>query len=106
MTMNITGNQFNLNWIDFELIEALSNKANASYLFKLYPNPAHEYVTLQSDTVINHIKVFDLLGRAVFEQNTINQQIVQLNIAHYPSGLYLIEVESEYRTEILKLIKQ
>jgi hypothetical protein len=106
MTMNITGNQFNLNWIDFELIEALSNKANASYLFKLYPNPAHKYVTLQSDTVINHIKVFDLLGRAVFEQNTKNQQIVQLNIAHYPSGLYLIEVQSEYSTEILKLIKQ
>ena len=106
MTMNITGNQFNLNWIDFELIEALSNKANASYLFKLYPNPAHEYVTLQSDTVINHIKVFDLLGRAMFEQNTKNQQIVQFNVAHYPSGLYLIEVKSENRSEILKLIKQ
>jgi hypothetical protein len=106
MTMNVLGNQFNLNWIEFELLDPLSNTSVDHYLLNLYPNPAHEFVTLQSDTVINHIKVYDLLGRAVFEQNTKNQQIVQFNVTQYPSGLYLIEVKSENSTKILKLIKQ
>jgi hypothetical protein len=72
----------------------------------LYPNPTREYVTFQSDAAINHIKVFDLFGKTVFEENTENQQTIKFNVAHYPSGLYLVEVRSENMIEILKLIKQ
>lgn len=106
MTMNVLGNQFNLNWIDFEWIEALSNKQSDRGNIKLYPNPTREYVTFQSDAAINHIKVFDLFGKTVFEENTENQQTIKFNVAHYPSGLYLVEVRSENKIEILKLIKQ
>ena len=105
MTMNVLGNQFNLNWIEFELLDPLSNTSFDNNLLNLYPNPAQESVTLNSNSVISHIKVLDLFCRTIHEQNIQNKQSVQLDLAKYPKGLYLIEVISENTTKILKLIK-
>jgi hypothetical protein len=105
MTMNVLGNQFNLNWIEFELLDPLSNISVDNNLFNLYPNPAQESVTLSSNSVISNIKVLDLFGRTVLEQNIQNKQSVQFDLAKYSNGLYLIEVTSENTTKILKLIK-
>ncbi|MFO7999044.1 MAG: DUF5689 domain-containing protein, partial [Bacteroidales bacterium] len=59
----------------------------------LYPNPAQHYFTIQSDEVINQVRVFDLGGRLMISMDAAHNQ-VRLETGGLKNGLYIIQVVS------------
>lgn len=59
----------------------------------MYPNPSNGLVTIESDSPMNQVKVFDFQGRLVL-QRQLNGQRAELNHS-LNSGVYLVRVESE-----------
>jgi hypothetical protein len=61
---------------------------------KAYPNPAGDFVTVESTTTGLTLRLFDLLGRQVLSDSALNG-IEQLQLSHLPAGTYLLEVFDE-----------
>lgn len=70
--------------------------SNMSYItkkgLKLYPNPAHELLNIESREEMLHINVMDMMGKTVFEIKSIHSNQVQLNLNDIPAGVYLIQI--------------
>jgi len=59
--------------------------------FDIYPDPAHNNITISAGAVIAHISICDLLGQTVVSKdcNTAN---MQMDVAALSAGIYLVKV--------------
>tara|TARA_B110001450_G_scaffold13655_1_gene12854 strand:- start:1248 stop:2378 length:1131 start_codon:yes stop_codon:yes gene_type:complete len=60
----------------------------------IYPNPANEILTIQSNNLISPISIYDITGKLVL-QNRGNSNEIILDISNLKSGLYLIKSSIE-----------
>ena len=73
----------------------------------LFPNPARQTVTIKTNVNGDeaHITVTDLTGRVFFDTITV-QDLISLNVADWPRGMYLINVTSGTSVTVRKLVVQ
>lgn len=126
-TINLNGNEFKTNREVLEL--NLKKGANrllvstgkncqgefekifvSSGSFLAYPNPFQNELHLQTsdrDAYFN-ISVYDLSGRILMnlETNSNGQGIIQLDVADFSPGTYVLRAENETISQVIKLIKQ
>ena len=97
-TQNGVGNWSTLSVDDFE---------NGNTL-RLYPNPTSRSLNIEFKSTIadGTLEVFDMLGKQVFVQNITNNDISQIDVSTWNSGLYLIKMSSENGQETKRFIKQ
>ncbi|MCF6184520.1 MAG: T9SS type A sorting domain-containing protein [Bacteroidales bacterium] len=69
---------------------------------KVYPNPATDVITLNSEFLINKIVIYNLIGKEVFSK-TINSKNTDVNISAYLKGIYFIKVAGENIEQVKKL---
>jgi hypothetical protein len=62
---------------------------NISPTINLYPNPAADYVFIQSDNIICKVVITDLLGNELLQQT--DNSIKKINTLSLQSGVYLIK---------------
>lgn len=61
--------------------------------FKIYPNPAHEQLSIETITKSYNITLLNSIGQAVLTRNSCNgKQTVDLE--NYPSGVYILRITS------------
>jgi hypothetical protein len=72
-----------------ENLDIKENTTNNNKLL-IYPNPSKGQFTLMSETVIESIELYDMLGKKVFA-DTPKEQTMQIN-TRLPQGLYLYRV--------------
>ena len=70
----------------------------------IYPNPNSGQISIKLDeSVLNaSIKIYDILGRSVFSQENINNNL--LEVSNLKSGIYFVNVKSNrlnYKTKLL-----
>lgn len=72
--------------------------------FSAYPNPANNVLTINLAAGIEsgNMSMIDLLGKTAMEQSILGS--ISLNINHLPSGVYIIQVETEAGRGTSKLI--
>jgi hypothetical protein len=73
----------------------------------MYPNPTQSHVTINLDYNADkaRIKIFDITGRLLMEDWIRNSYTKLLDVSHYPSGIYFIEVSEGNSKAVEKLIK-
>jgi hypothetical protein len=67
----------------------------------IYPNPAHEYLTIETTENVR-LSMFNPLGAQVLEQD-IKYNKVDLSISHLANGLYTVFLET--KTGLRKISK-
>lgn len=61
---------------------------------KLYPNPAKDYIAIESNSVkISSVEIFDLLGKRVKSQSQLSDSRIQ--ISDLSKGLYILKINAE-----------
>jgi len=84
----------------------LVTEKNSSYEFKLYPNPSTGIAFIE--TLVNgdnvSIEIYNCNGRLIERVECINNQIYQINLNNYDSGLYIIRVFSDLFSKTKRLI--
>ncbi|SMP23604.1 T9SS type A sorting domain-containing protein [Chryseobacterium profundimaris] len=68
--------------------------------FKIYPNPASDFIIIETKDNIKDITVYSITGQKVL--NTKNKKI---NVQHLKSGVYLAEIKTDKSTTTHKFIK-
>lgn len=76
----------------------------SSLNISLWPNPSEDYFTLESDSPLTGISIYDLEGRLINEIST-NSTSKSVDVRHFQAGLYLIKVHSSGRSQMLKFLK-
>jgi len=73
--------------------------------FTMFPNPAQDVLNVSNTSIVENVKVFNLLGQKVLDQNLQSTQN-QINVSELKPGAYLIQVTAEGQTGTYKFIKQ
>jgi uncharacterized repeat protein (TIGR03803 family) len=70
-----------------------------------YPNPVKNILNIQNpeNNTIDKITITDLTGKKVLEQKPISNTI---NVEQIENGIYLLELKSDGKNDVLKFIKQ
>ncbi len=62
---------------------------------KLYPNPASDFLIIESEESLQHLRIFDVSGRTVFERLTPKgQDRFQLELHNFDPGIYFMTSSS------------
>nr|WP_321234078.1 family 16 glycosylhydrolase [uncultured Psychroserpens sp.] len=69
--------------------------------FKVFPNPAHATITIASQANIDAIKIYDVLGKLIQSKT---ENVTQVNVSNFESGMYVIQIHSGNRVVTKKLI--
>ena len=59
---------------------------------KVYPNPAHDFIIIQSENMINTVKLYDVTGREMATEK-VNDNNYQLNTSKFKPGIYWLLIE-------------
>lgn len=98
--------------LENEILSKTMNKAEAKNLkdesltdlsFKIYPNPAGDFINIQTNDEITSISVYSNSGQKIinFEKN-----VKQLDIRNIPSGAYILEIKTKNKTRTENFIKK
>ena len=64
---------------------------------KIYPNPAKDQITIQSERMIISLRIVDVTGREVLSEKTLSKSF-KLNTSTLKPGIYLLLIETEETT--------
>jgi hypothetical protein len=85
-----------------EMDNSSANAIIEDYL-KLFPNPANNHITIQSDFIIERIALFGIDGKVLKEQNLNNNSHI-IDVSDLLSGVYFIQIYSNTKT-VIKIVK-
>ena len=74
-------------------------------LFKVYPNPTDGFINISSsvDITITNTVIYDLTGKTLYQSK---QNLHQLDVSSFPSGIYILNLTSDKGSASYKLIKK
>ena len=105
MTMTIDID-FGGGWWHFVLAkeEDRSNvKSIDKNLFKVYPNPAKNEITVSSIENIGKVTIYDVTGKVMYTSNKVNANST-VNVSTFSRGVYMIEVMTDNKVSVKRLI--
>ena len=71
-------------------------ESSATLRLDVYPNPASEYLTIESERSIQALRLVQIDGKIVYEfspKNSTNS--VQISVEKLPNGVYLLQAQTE-----------
>lgn len=71
----------------------------------IYPNPATDYIKIESHEMIGKIAIQSMDGK-VFINKTINAKTSELNIKALPPGVFLIKIQNARKVHFKRIIKR
>ena len=76
-------------------------------LWPVYPNPAHDLLSVRldkNDIETAEVQLFTMAGKAVYTQASQEGEVVQLQLANLPAGVYLLEIRTDSRRQVTRVL--
>lgn len=91
--------------IDLKTLVILSILSEENKLFKLFPNPSSEKLTISFiELTSGNISFIDLSGKSIFEQHILKQKSLEINVSAFKKGIYLVLVKTNQELYSQKVI--
>ncbi|MPL70095.1 hypothetical protein SDC9_15846 [bioreactor metagenome] len=71
---------------------------------KVYPNPAIDYLCIETKEVVQRLEVYDALGKRVISK-TPNQNNFSLDISNLEKGIYILKLQTNEGIGSYKIVK-
>ena len=75
-------------------------------MFSVYPNPTKNIFTVESEALIESIRVTDILGKTIYTSATVNSERHQIDLSSYENGIYMVDVEIQGQIFTKKVLKK
>ena len=76
-----------------------------SFSGKIYPNPANEYLTIESTEPLLSLKLYSVFGEELFTQ-TVNSDKARINFKNLIAGSYMLMLSTAKEIYFEKIIKE
>ena len=70
----------------------------------MYPNPAIDVLNISSQSTINTVEIFNILGQKVITMQ-VEDTSAEINVSNLNAGIYLIKYEINNSTSTKKFVK-
>jgi uncharacterized repeat protein (TIGR03803 family) len=87
----------------FKEIQTGINENIISGNVSVFPNPASDYITVESESPLNKFIIIDAIGKVVYQQNTKNTKS-GINTSALNNGIYLVKICGDGQSSHIKLI--
>lgn len=89
-----------------DLTVIIQNDAISEYekAFEIYPNPADNQLSINTDETISEISIFNVVGVMLY--NNQNVESYNIDITNYNTGLYFIKIKTENGEVTKKFLKK
>ena len=94
-TVNLDGTPRVLSVDDFDLAT-----------IEFYPNPVVNELTINSETQISNLAIYNTMGRKVYENSALDFGENKINMSQFQQGIYFLQLSSGDATQTLKVIKR
>lgn len=71
---------------------------------QLFPNPVSHQLLLTSNTQAGTVKLYNVMGNVVLQQNWKQGQVI--SVSHLPAGSYIVELSNQQQTVRDRVVKQ
>lgn len=95
---------FEIDDIEFGVFSTFSSKENNLTDFTVYPNPATDFVNINSADTIDSYRIYDLTGRVVKRSSPYSNNF-RIDVTSLNKGVYMVKLNSGDKTGSIKLIK-
>ena len=82
------------------------NETTEELALSIYPNPTLGDLSINLADNVSSIKIFDVTGKIVAEENNLLAGNHQLNLTKLKAGVYFLKVSANQETKVVRLIKQ
>lgn len=83
------------------------NEHELNNSLQISPNPASTILNINLPSNVSIVSIYNYAGQLVDQKMlSNNEQFVQLNIVHYPSGIYWLQVQGQDAVQVKKFVKQ
>ncbi len=72
----------------------------------VYPNPVSSTLTINSESELLNLAIYDLTGRIVYSEEASNQNKLTVDVSGFIDGMYLLKAETNEGVFIRKIIKR
>jgi len=72
---------------------------------RIFPNPANGNTTIESESVMKRVSIYNVTGQKVYEV-ALSQNQVNLNTGFLKSGVYMVKIETVQGSKVEKLYVQ
>jgi hypothetical protein len=87
--------------------EVLSSVNTDAISFKIFPNPAKDNLSIESDFPVSKIRLLSVDAKLCFEKTDLNENKLTLDIRSLDSGIYFMEISyTTLKKEFIKIIKK
>lgn len=93
------------NTFNTEFVALLGTPAFTDHNILLYPNPATNLLHIQLQNTVEHLKavrIYDVLGKTIADWSTLNTDSMNIDVATYAKGVYLVEITSDTNMKLIK----
>jgi hypothetical protein len=88
-------------------VSALSVKEQEGIAFSLYPNPAHNHLTVNvKDNDGFSVEVFDALGNKSIAAKIIKDSSVDIDFSSLSAGVYFVKISNNTTQSVKRVVKQ
>ena len=107
---NVGSDHYMLQVDDFSITttDAMSVNDVLSSKFSVYPNPATNFLNISTgdNLQVNAVKITDINGRVVLNNNFSSTDSAQINIADLATGMYVVSITSNEGVATKKFMKK
>lgn len=84
---------------------SLSTVLLANSPIDVFPNPVNDFLNVRAPESFESLQILNWLGQELMNQS-VNGTSAQINLAHLPTGTYLVRIHAKGQQQTLKIIKQ
>ncbi|MEX1000918.1 MAG: T9SS type A sorting domain-containing protein [Crocinitomicaceae bacterium] len=77
------------------IVSVSINEETSMENVKIFPNPANQIISIEAESSIEKILIYNALGQILFKSNDINDIKTKIDISHFTIGIYHISVGLE-----------
>lgn len=89
------------------IVDSVAKLDSISEFMQLYPNPILDNFKLQFRDKRDNVslKIYDVVGNVLFTKKYTNTDLINESISDFANGIYVLNVESDGKTQSVKLVK-
>ncbi len=88
---------------DIEMASGTKDNLEASEFVKIYPNPVHHLLQIESNIVVENVKIFNNIGQLVISKRNLKNLV---DVSGLEKGLYFVQLITKEGLVTKEIIKQ
>jgi hypothetical protein len=94
----------NVSGADVTVTTAVAEASKPENTISVFPNPASDYVTINTASKNANVQILNVLGETVYN-NTQQNEITRVNTSGFDSGIYFVKVTVDNKSQTMKFVK-